>query len=186
VLDDLWATEVAKGPTHTDWAYAAGFVDGEGCIAVTRSFLPARGFYGYGVAVVVSNRDRHVLEWFREVWSGHVVSVQTSGRGLAQDAWNWRSPSGQSAQFFLEGIRPWLRIKTKQCDNALAMIRLLRRSRRRLGPNPMPAEWRAEQEGLYWIQRELNHRGSAAFVKVPMHSPRKIRRERAMVANQGL
>ena len=177
---------MAKGPTLTDWVYAAGFVDGEGCIAVTRSFLPARGFYGYGVAVVVSNRDRHVLEWFREVWSGHVVSVQTSGRGLAQDAWNWRSPSGQSAQFFLEGIRPWLRIKTKQCDNALAMIQLLRRSRRRLGPNPMPAEWRADQEGLYWIQRELNHRGSAAFVKVPMHSPRKIRRERAMVANQGL
>lgn len=146
VREGLAATEVAKGPTLTDWAYAAGFVDGEGCIAVTRSFLPARGFHCYGVAVVVANRDRRVLEWFRDLWSGHVVPVHTSERGLARDAWNWRSPSGQSAQFFLEGIRPWLRVKTKQCDNALAMIQLLRRSRRTLGINPMPAEWRADQE----------------------------------------
>lgn len=76
--------------------------------------------------------------------------------------------------------------QAEQCDNALAMIQLLRRSRRTLGRNPMPAEWRADQEGLYWIQRELNHCGSGAFVKVPMHSPRKIRRERAVVANRGL
>ena len=186
MLDDLWAAEAVKGPTVTDWAYAAGFVDGEGCIAVTRTFLPARGFFGYGVAVVVSNRDRQVLEWFHELWSGLVVCASPEGRGLAREAWNWRSPSGQSAQFFLQGIRPWLRIKTKQCDNALAVIQLLRRSRRTLGPYPMPPEWRAEQESLYWIQRELNHRGTAVFVKAPMHSPRKIRRERALAANPGL
>ena len=50
----------------------------------------------------------------------------------------------------------------------------------------MPPEWRADQERLYWIQRELNHRGNAAFAKVPMHSPRKIRRERAVIANHGI
>ena len=30
-------------PLSTDWAYAAGFVDGEGCIAIVRSFVPLRG-----------------------------------------------------------------------------------------------------------------------------------------------
>jgi hypothetical protein len=49
-------------PSDTDWAYAAGFVDGEGCMAVVRSFVPGRDRYVYGVHVVVSNRDREVLE----------------------------------------------------------------------------------------------------------------------------
>jgi hypothetical protein len=172
-------------PAVTDWAYAAGFVDGEGCIAVVRSFSPARSKYQYGVAVVVANRERQVLEWFREMWTGNVVRLPTRN-GLHRDAWNWRSPSGQSAEYFLQGIRPWLRIKTKQCDNALAMIKLLRRSRRTLGPYPLPAAWLAQQESLYWIQRELNHRGTAAFVKRPMHSPRQISRERGLAANIGL
>ena len=175
---------MTEEPAATDWVYAAAFVDGEGCISIVRSFTPARGKYQYGVAVVVANRERHVLEWFRDVWSGLVVSVPNRP-GLAREAWNWRSPSGQSAEYFLQGIRPWLRIKTKQCDNALAMIKLLRRSRRTLGPYPLPAAWLAQQEHLYWIQRELNHRGTAPFVRQPMHSPRKISRERALVANKG-
>ena len=58
------------------------------------------------------------------------------------------------------------------------MVGLLYRSRHTLGPYPLPAEWLAEQEQLYWIQRELNHRGSAAFVKKPMHSPRQVHRQR--------
>ena len=187
VRDGLGATEVAKGPTLTDWAYAAGFVDGEGCIAVIRSYVPARGHFCYGVTVVVTNRDRQILDWFRDLWSGHVVSLKPNTKGpLVRDAWNWRSPIGQRAQYFLGGIRPWLRIKTKQCDNALEMIELLKRSRRTLGSNPMPPGWRAEQERLYWIQREFNHRGAGAFVKEPMHSPRRISRERAIAASNGV
>ena len=175
---------VAEEPTATDWAYAAGFVDGEGCIAIVRSLSRTRGRYYYSVNVVVSNRDRPVLEWLRRLWSGQVVS--TPGQEGAQTAWNWRSPVGLGAKQFLEGIRPFLRVKTKQCDNALAMIPLLLRSRRTLGPYPIPADWLAEQERHYWVQRELNHRGTALFVARPMHSPRQISRERALAANRGV
>ena len=89
----------------TDWAYAAGFVDGEGCIAIVRSFVPSRDRFFYSVHIVVANNGR-------------------------------------------------------------------------LGPYPMPQAWIDEQEKHYWIQRELNHRGNAAFVAKPMHSPRKIHRAR--------
>jgi hypothetical protein len=173
---------VSEDPSPTDWAYAAGFVDGEGCIAVVRSFLPARNKYSYGVHVVVANRERPVLEWMQELWGGHIVSVSTR-EGLARQSWTWRCKTGQGAEAFLVGIRPWLRIKAKQSDNALAMIALLRRSRRSLGPYPMPVEWLAEQEQLYWIQRELNHRGTAPFIRKPMHSSRQIHRMRNLVAN---
>jgi hypothetical protein len=170
-------------PSDTDWAYAAVIVDGEGCIAVIRSFTPARAKYVYGVAVVVANRERVLLDWMQGLWGGLVVPV--SGRkGLARESWTWRCRQGTAAEAFLRGIRPWLRIKMKQCDNALAMIALLRRSRRTLGPYPMPPEWLAEQEHLYWINRELNHRGTAEFVRKPMHSPRRINRERAQLWSQ--
>ena len=33
----------------TDWAYAAGFVDSEGCIAIARLFKPRRGRFYYSV-----------------------------------------------------------------------------------------------------------------------------------------
>lgn len=160
-------------PEATDWAYAAGFVDGEGCIAVTRSFSDKSGRYYYGVCVVVSNRDRAVLEWMQTVWGGWVVAMPGRQRNT-RASWNWRCPTGLSAKPFLSGIRPWLRIKCSQCDNALEMIDLLQRGRRTLGRAPLPQAWLDEQEKLYWIQRKLNHRGTEAFEAKPMHSPRKI------------
>ena len=162
----------------TDWAYAAGFVDGEGCIAITRSFTPTRGRFYYGVVVVAVNRDRDVLDWFRGLWSGHVVEMPKPG-GNARMSWAWRSPTGVSAEPFLTGIRPWLQIKGPQCDNALAMIQVLKRSRYTLGRRFLPPAWQIEQENHYWRQRQMNHRGSVAFEAKPMHSPRKIHRERA-------
>ena len=163
-------------PEPTDWVYAAGFVDGEGCISVNRSMSTRSGRYQYGVCVVVSNRDRDVLDWMKRTWGGWVVAFPAIER--ARPAFNWRSPTGLSAKPFLSGIQPWLRIKGRQCENALAMIDLLQRGRRTLGPYPLPPAWLEEQEKLYWIQRELNHRGSAPFVAKPMHSPRKIHRAR--------
>jgi hypothetical protein len=143
----------------TDWAYAAGFVAGEGCISVSRSFETKRGRYQYGVQVVVANRDRDVLDWMRRTWGGWVVIV-LGRQGRARPSFTWRCSTGLSARPFLNGIRPWLRIKGPQCDNALAMIELLQRGRRTLGPYPLPVAWLGEQEKLYWIQRELNHKGN--------------------------
>ena len=163
----------------TDWAYAAGFVDGEGCIAIARSFKPRRGRFYYSVHIVVSNRDRGVLDWMQINWGGWIVSASSPLRGLkARQAWNWRTQTGQSARPFLTGIRPYLRLKIPQCDNALAMIELSRRSRRTLGRQTLPKAWLDEQEALYWKQRELNHRGSDDFVRKAMHSSRKIHRLR--------
>ena len=161
----------------TDWAYAAGFVDGEGCIAITRTFVPSRGKYTYSVAVVVVNRDRAVLDWMRDLWNGWVVAGSNAG-GFSRPSWAWRSPAGTSAAIFLTGIRPWLRIKGPQCNNALSMIEVLQRSRYTLGRKFLPPEWQQSQEDHYWRQREMNHRGIKQFVAEPMHSPRRINRAR--------
>jgi len=168
-------------PSDTDWAYAAGFVDGEGCIAIVRSFEPRRGRYCYGVNVVVSNNEWSVLDWMHQTWGGWVVAVKESpSRGAnARSGWTWRvSTSG--AKPFLAGIRSFLKVKVRQCDNAMVMAELLARSRRTLGRAPLPQAWLDEQEQHYWVQRELNHRGTTDFVARPMHSPRQIHRDRLL------
>jgi hypothetical protein len=175
---------VPEEPQPTDWAYAAGLVDGEGCIAIVRSFEADRGRYQYGVQVVVSNRDREVLDWMRSLWGGWTVAIV--GKGNVRSSWDWRCPTGLEAKPFLSGIRPWLRIKSRQCDNAVVMVDLLQRGRRTLGRAPLPQAWLDEQEKHYWIQRELNHRGTTPFVRRPMHSPRQISRQRAVEATNGV
>jgi len=167
-----------SGIKETEWAYAAGFVDGEGCIAIVRQNLPSRGRHYYNVQVVVANRDKVVLEWMQSLWGGWVVAAASSRGTNARPAWNWRCPTGANAEPFLLGIGEFLRVKMPQCENALAMIALTRRSSKTLGPHRIPEAWLAEQEALYWKQRELNHRGSAEFVKKAMHSPRRINRAR--------
>jgi hypothetical protein len=167
-------------PQDTDWAYAAGFVDGEGCIAISRQFVTARDKFVYSVAVVVVNREREVLDWMRALWHGWVVAGSPSG-GHARLAWSWRSPTGTTAESFLRGIRPWLLIKANQCDNALTMIDVLKLSRYTLGRKQLPAEWLDRQEQHYWRQRELNHRGNQPFVAKPMPSPRRINRLRKLM-----
>ena len=165
-------------PSDTDWAYAAGFVDGEGCIAIVRSFSQARSLYQYSVQVVVANHDRRALDWMQATWNGWVVAA-TPGVGLARRSWCWRAPTGKAAEPFLTGIRPWLRLKAEQCDNALEMIELLRPGQKLGRGKRLPADIRAKQEQHYWVQRELNHRGTGTFTRKPMHSPRRIHRLRA-------
>jgi hypothetical protein len=131
---------------------------------------------------VVANRERQALDWLKELWAGWVVAVD-KGQGNERPSFSWRSPTGTASEPFLTGIRPWLRIKGAQCDNALEMISVLKLSRYKLGRRTLPAEWLAEQERHYWIQRELNHRGNKPFVATAMHSPRRINRERIEAAS---
>src|SRR5207247_2403649 len=97
------------------------------------------------VAVAVVNRDPAVLDWMRDLWNGWVVAGSNAG-GFSRPSWAWRSPAGTSAAIFLTGVRPWLRIKGPQCDNALSMIEVLQRSRYTLGRKFLPPEWQQSQE----------------------------------------
>ena len=175
--------DVRAEPTATDWAYAAGLVDGEGCIAITRHRSASQSErYVYQVGVIVVNRDREVLDWMRTLWAGWVVARLYRSAAYTRTAWAWGSPSGLAATPFLIGIRPWLRIKLRQCDNALAMAAVLQRSRYTLGRRRLPEAWLADQEQHYWIQRKLNHRGMRPFEAKPLYAPREVSRQRAIAA----
>lgn len=92
--------------------YAAGFVDGEGCIgfAKTRTSIFPR--------VLVTNTNLEILNEFKKKWGGDIKPLS-----LKKDNWKqgyyWRI-SWAKAVNFLSDIEPYLKIKNRQAHAVFA------------------------------------------------------------------
>src|SRR3990167_4629471 len=96
-----------------EWlAWAAGIIDGEGCIAL----IPSRkSIY---VRIHVVNTDRRMLTRLLEVFSvGKIRGPYLRPR--CRPKGTWTVCSGQAAEAVLRKIRPWLVTKGEQADIAL-------------------------------------------------------------------
>jgi hypothetical protein len=93
-------------------AYAAGFVDGEGCIGFTRcrnSVYPR---------VLVTNTNIEILEEFKEKWGGDIKPLSLRKENWKQ-GYSWRI-SWSKAVDFLSQIEPYLKIKWPQAHTVFA------------------------------------------------------------------
>jgi hypothetical protein len=108
-------------PSSTELAYAAGFLDGEGCITVACNKLK---FYdSHFPSVSITNTNREILEWVAITFGG---AVYKNGKGQPprKQAWRWVIWSGK-AEAFLRQVRTFLRVKSQQAD---AMLNLNERN----------------------------------------------------------
>lgn len=147
-----------------DRAYAAGLLDGEGCVQVTRNRTRYPGRFYYGARVDVFNTYRPVLEWLQERWMGriHASGGQPS---RFKPCWHWVANSNVAAAF-LNDVRPFLKIKRDQAYNAIAFAELSRQgyhlrlaTRSTLGRFAViPDEVIAEMGTFYERSKELNAR----------------------------
>src|SRR5260370_40314259 len=101
------------GVSGTDSAYAAGFLDGEGYIAV----LHGRGA-SYHLEVTASQKTATPLEWLRDRWGGSVRLRLVNTNPI----FCWTLYANR-ALAFLEDVRPWLIVKAEQADIAIAYQR---------------------------------------------------------------
>lgn len=114
-------------PTELDKSYAAGFVDGEGCITVRQS-TTTRNHKTWNpsmyASLTVSQVDPRPLMWFRDRWGGSLrpLSRRADGRN-DRNAWEW-CIVGRQAQFFFEDVRDMLKVKQEACDNAMRLAAL--------------------------------------------------------------
>lgn len=143
-----------------DRAYAAGFVDGEGCITVRRSTnrRPEWNPSMYA-SITVSQVDPRTLHWLAERWGGTVRPLKRR-RGNERDAWEW-CIVGRQAYRFLEHTRSLLKSKGEQADNALR-LKTMRDAR----PSPYTGRLKPMTEQEVALQAEvrdealrLNQRG---------------------------
>lgn len=111
----------------TELAYFAGLLDGEGCIRVKRQrkyWGPKQALDGwqYGVAVYIANTVRAPLDQVCTLFGGSVARQSSQGREGQKPVYRWTIGQLQ-AERFLRAVRPYMRIKHAQADNALAFRR---------------------------------------------------------------
>jgi hypothetical protein len=131
------------GSTPTDLAYAAGVIDSDGCIRVTRNTWRMRNADcttpTYQANVRVKQVERQAVDLLNEMHPGYFrqePAVAERGRPL----WSWAVHSAAAGRF-LTDVLPYLRIKRVQADNALEVCRLAQMGTRRFEvPAVVPGE----------------------------------------------
>jgi len=149
-------------PTEADLYYAAGFVDGEGCIAVRQSTnrRPEWNPSMYA-SVTVSQAEPYgvMLQWFADRWGG-AVRRKPERKDNAREAYEWHIV-GQQAYDFLDAVLYKLKIKAPQAVNALRLRdQRANRARGQTGwRNPLTVEEVALQAEIKAEANRLNQRG---------------------------
>lgn len=102
-------------------AWAAGFIDGEGCIIVVKH-KPHNGVSpSYYVRLKVSNTRLEPLLRLKSLFGGYIIEYKyTSPVKHWKNLFNWVI-QGRSALFCLEQILPYLTIKARQAKLGLEL-----------------------------------------------------------------
>jgi len=139
--------------TVAHWAYAAGIVDGEGCITIKRT--KAIGTYRrprYIANVSVVNSNIHMIEWLHENFGGSFFARKKQ-RDFHKNTWAWDASALVAAKF-CEGILPYLLAKREQAEIVLDLMN----GPRIQAVSVSDTEF-ARREGLVQRIRVLNRKG---------------------------
>lgn len=151
-------------PTDTDCAYAAGFTDADGSILVFESkhkkYLSGSRFTPY---VTIVGIDLPALEWIRDTFQ--VGSIQKknhrkdTGPVKARFQTYHLVISQQAALTFCRMIRPYLRIKQRQCDLIIEYYEKALWRKSVPGQRHLPSNEIERRKSLAEMSRFLNQRG---------------------------
>ena len=86
--------------TELDYAYAAGYIDGEGCISVTPHQKCKTTAYW---RLKVETCDYTTLLWFRDTFGGNLLAT-TLRHNSKKQPWSWKI-SGITAVTFLMNVK---------------------------------------------------------------------------------
>ena len=97
----------------TDLAYAAGIIDGEGCIYIGHNHQKDKSFT---LQIVVGNTDEWLCLWLKSNFGGYVYCRKRAKP--YSNFWSWHLQH-QKARIFLELVLPYLQIKKAQAELAI-------------------------------------------------------------------
>ncbi len=117
-------------PKETEWAYVAGMVDGDGCIAIAkdRRGNPIHWYYRVSVRITQVEYGMSLLLWLRETFAGHICVGNKVGGKYTRATYNW-FVRGRDVKGFLVGILPYLRLKKSQAQLALDFLEFKAKNR---------------------------------------------------------
>lgn len=146
-------------PDLRDLYYAAGILDGEGCISINKYSPPKPSLSPrYTPLVFVGNTQRPLVEWFLRRFGG---TIQTRpGNARHRDCFIWVLP-GPRSRAFVGMLRPYLMLKGAQADVLLdyyAHLVSFKGGSNKRQPRIQPEEL-ARREALYRQIKALNKTG---------------------------
>lgn len=107
--------------TENEKSYLAGFVDGDGCITVTKKKCKDGTITGisFRLNVIISNTNKDVLDWICDLTGlGSIYKYSKQKNPNQADAWKLVLWSNQAAQL-INAILPYLKIKKERAILAL-------------------------------------------------------------------
>jgi hypothetical protein len=147
---------------ETEKAYLAGFMDGEGCVAILRQRSGKSISMTYKLVVILVQADRPMLQGLVETLGCGKIYSQRSG------AYYHLQFVGALAEEFLLQILPYLRAKRQQAELAIEFRKVSRWKSQGTGSIVDP-ETNALRE-RYWMEmRSLRHNGLSENRGRPKH-----------------
>lgn len=141
---------LATTAKDTDLAWAAGIVDGEGCIHIKMQADKRRGTNRHVLVVSVVNTDPRMVQRLHDVFGGYVgLGNKPSGRRRRRFVW---IAQAWGAAAFLQAISPYIVSKQDQVEVALLFAQTM--SGRKL----IPPEVIEERARLHQRLKDLHHR----------------------------
>jgi len=133
----------------TSLAYAAGIVDGEGCIRINKQGKSGN----HAIRVQITNTKHVLVSQFQE-WFGGNITVNEASRynPRANTSYVWEVSAKRAADV-LSAIGPYLKLKKEQADVALQLQDTKRNT------NIVSEELYRIREELFLKMRELNRKG---------------------------
>jgi len=128
-----------------DGQYAAGFVDGEGSIYLSKSYHPY---------VEVGNSYLPILELFQERWGG-AISHPKKARTDVKERHRWYLGSPATIRPFLDDILPFLHEKRRQAALMLDYLASYTYTTRQGCRQGLSIDERALREGYYLALKEM-------------------------------
>lgn len=109
-------------PSDSDWAYAAGFFEGEGHVRIQNHSRRSRCFH---MQITAVQSTEEPIYWMQERFGGTVSRRLMNYRGTKRALFTWQA-SNRVAERFLRGIYKYCRVKVDEIDVALRFMGMKR------------------------------------------------------------
>lgn len=138
-------------------AYAAGIIDGEGCIRIGRYTNTKTGKIGYRGMIQVGMTNRLAIEWLKDNLGGNFYVGRTS-YDRRKPCFNWIMRAADGAKL-LSALLPYLIVKREHAD---LFIEFHKTVGKHLGRHGVPRLLNDKRRAMAVRSLELNAKGIAA------------------------
>ena len=168
-------TTQAKIGTDLEWAWLAGFFDGEGWISLGYQFHKKQDKHYWVLQIGISNTHAPTMKRVMEIageygtalYPHHRKKPDGSGSRYRRAAWKW-SIAAKKAELFLARLEPYLVTKKEQAEIALAAMIILHQPRpRRTGRGGSTSLPDDSHDKMIWLKKQLHDLHTQEFEEEP-------------------